>query len=91
MLKFIGKILPEWAKHYILPLAIYMLIIIFCVLPVGAIYRYWESRRRIHNDSQPDRAIAVEQNKKNSKRKLYQSRVCYCNYVLVVLYTLLAV
>ncbi|XP_065893422.1 uncharacterized protein, partial [Dysidea avara] len=40
-----------------------------------ALYRYWESRRRTFNDSQPDRAEAVDQNKKNSKRKSYQSRL----------------
>jgi len=39
--------------------------IFYHVVPIGAIYRYWESRRRIFNDSQPDCALAVEENKKN--------------------------
>ena len=50
---------------------------LFFYLFVGALYRYWESRRRIVNDSRPDRADAVEQNKKNARRKSHQTRVCY--------------
>jgi len=55
---------------------------LFFYLFVGALYRYWESRRRIVNDSWPDRADAVEQNKKNARRKSHQIRVCYI-FVLI--------
>ena len=43
---------------------------------VGAIHRYYESRRRVHNDSQPHRREAVAKNKEKAKRKGYRTRVC---------------
>ena len=49
---------------------------------VGALYRYWESHKRTVNDSRPDRAEAVEQNKKKLKRKSHQRGVCILIFIL---------
>ena len=42
----------------------------------GAVHRYYESRRRIFNDSLPSRANQVAKNKLISKKKGYRRRVC---------------
>ena len=47
---------------------------VFCVLLIGAIYRYYESWRRIHNDSQPERHHAVDLMQKKQRKLLYASR-----------------
>ena len=42
---------------------------------IGAIHRYYESRRRGYNDSLPNRKTTVEQNKRNSQKTGFQKRV----------------
>ena len=41
----------------------------------GAIYRYYESRRRLYNDAQPSRQMKVKENKNNSQRRQAQRNV----------------
>ena len=45
------------------------------VLPIGAIYRYYESRRRIHNDSQPERLHVVNLIQKKSRKVALRKQV----------------
>ena len=47
----------------------------YVLLLIGAVHRYYESRRRLFNDSQPNRVPIVERNKKNAKKKAFQKRV----------------
>ena len=50
---------------------------------VGAIYRYYESRRRLVLDSKPDRTEKAEQNRMNTKlyNRQHRVRICLCIYV----------
>ena len=43
----------------------------FTLFFAGAVYRYYESRRRLHNDSQPRRKKKVEQNKKKPSKESF--------------------
>ena len=43
---------------------------------VGAVHRFYESRRRLFNDQQPDRMEAANRTKKNSKRTALRKQVC---------------
>ena len=52
---------------------IVLIIYIDCFLV--AIHRYYESRRRIYNDTKPHRQAKVSENKQKAKRKGYQTRV----------------
>ena len=42
---------------------------------LGAIHRYYESRRRIINDQKPNRVKKVAENKKNAQKVAFQKRV----------------
>ena len=42
-----------------------------------AVYRYYESRRRIWNDSKPSRQAKVAQNKHKSSRRAMQLQVLH--------------
>ena len=42
---------------------------------VGAVYRYYESRRRIYNDSQPSRLAAKKTNERRNKIRNRQRQV----------------
>jgi hypothetical protein len=44
-------------------------------LLIGAVYRYYESRRRVFNDSKPGRASTVEKNNKQRRTKQAQKQV----------------
>ena len=48
---------------------------ILYVLLIGAIYRYYESRRRIHNDSQPERLHAVNVMQKKARKVALRKQV----------------
>ena len=41
-----------------------------------AVYRYYESRRRVTNDARPERVLQVQTNKKNTARRSLQRQVC---------------
>ena len=41
----------------------------------GAIYRYYESRRRLHNDAQPSRLVQVKENESKARRRQSQRNV----------------
>ena len=41
----------------------------------GAVYRYYESRRRLHNDSADQRESAVRSNEKTTKKRRTQKKV----------------
>lgn len=54
-----------------------------CILFVGAVYRHFESRRRIYNDSQPSRLAAKKTNEKRNKIRSRQRQVqCSMLYFL---------
>ena len=53
---------------------------ISCVLLIGAIYRYYEIRRRIHNDSQPERLHAVYLMQKKARKVALHKQV-YLYYI----------
>ena len=42
---------------------------------IGAVYRYYESRRRAVNDARPERRAAAEAAKKRAKRKQLRQNV----------------
>lgn len=48
---------------------------LWSVLLVDAIYRYYESRRKLFNDSQPERLAAASDNKKRTCKYQEQKRV----------------
>ena len=43
---------------------------------IDAVYRYYESRRRVTNDARPERVLQVQINKKNTARRSLQRQVC---------------
>lgn len=43
---------------------------------VGAVYRYYESRRRRLNDARPQRVPVVEEQKKRAKIRAFQKQAC---------------
>lgn len=43
---------------------------------VGAVHRFYESRRRLFNDQQPGRVEAANKTKKNSKLTALRKQVC---------------
>ena len=45
------------------------------ILSSEAVHRYFESHRRLWNDSKPDRAVQVQKNKAKSNRKALQRKV----------------
>ena len=45
------------------------------LLFLASIHRYYESRRRIYNDSLPHKIEKVAENKRKAKKKGYQDRV----------------
>ena len=49
----------------------------------GAIYRYYESRCRSFNDSQPRRAASVEENNRRTQKVGFQKRVIHSQVPLV--------
>ena len=50
------------------------------IVMTGAIHRYYESRRRTFNDSQPRRAASVEENKRRTQKNGFQKRVIQSEY-----------
>lgn len=48
---------------------------------VGAVHRYYESRRRQYIDSKPERVAIKEQNDKKTKLRSRQKQV-YCVYII---------
>ena len=57
----------------------------------GAIHRYYESRRRLHNDSKPSCRSTVLLNKKKSQKKAFQKRVSLCTCIIKSNYHILLV
>ena len=52
--------------------------VIFLLFPViGAVHRYYESRRRLFNDSQPSRLEKAQISKCNSKKLALRKQVNY--------------
>lgn len=51
---------------------------------VGAIHRYYESRRRAFNDSRPERRVAADAAKRKAKRKLLRQNVRWHFLALVL-------
>ena len=45
------------------------------VIFIGAVYRYYESRRRIYNDSKPSRLAAKKTNEKKNRIRNRQRQV----------------
>ena len=45
-------------------------------LPTGAIYRYYESRRKCYNDSRPGRILKAAENKVKTRKTQERKRVC---------------
>ena len=43
-----------------------------------AVYRYYESRRRMYLDEQPERAAIKAENDRKTKLKSRQRQVCIC-------------
>ena len=54
--------------------ALCVLTMLLCCL--GGVHRFYESRRRIFNDSRPDRQERVKLNLSLKKKRGYQKRVC---------------
>ena len=50
---------------------------------IGAIHRYYESRRRLFNDEQPNRREAARETKSKSRKTAFQKQVCVSMYVCV--------
>ena len=46
------------------------------MLCLGAVYCYYESRRRLHNDRKPERQEQVAKNKNALQKYLRKKRVC---------------
>ena len=46
-----------------------------CLSFVGAVYRYYESRRKGYNDSQPQRQAVAEENRRRSRKSQDRRRV----------------
>ena len=45
------------------------------VIFIGAVYRYYESRRRVYNDSKPSRLAAKKTNEKKNRIRNRQRQV----------------
>ena len=45
------------------------------ICPIGAVYRYYESRRRILNDMKPSRKEQVAKNSKQRRNRMAQKNV----------------
>ena len=76
VLQFLSVSLLHWIPSYNVltnKLHIYYTTM-HCTL-IGAIHRYYESRRRIFNDSQPERQSAADAAKKRAKRKQLRQNV----------------
>lgn len=43
---------------------------------IATVHRYYESRRRLFNDSQPSRVDQVEKVKMNTKKRQQRRKVC---------------
>lgn len=54
-----------------------ILLVFVHLLLIGAVYRYYESRRRIFNDSQPCRRDKVLQVQENTRKKDRQKKVIF--------------
>ena len=54
--------------------------LLLCIC-VGGAHRCYESRRRVYNDSRPERREQVQKNLKMKKRKSYQTGVCLIHYL----------
>ena len=61
-----------------------------------AVYRYYESRRRVTNDARPEKVLQVQINKKNTARRSLQRQVrrvqitmqeAYALYICTLMYT----
>ena len=50
------------------------------MLYVGAIHRYYESRRRLFNDEQPSRREAARETKSKSRKTAFRKQVRVCAY-----------
>ena len=51
---------------------------------IGAVYRYYESRRRQHLDSGPNRRAAAAANKVKTRKGLEQKRVSLIGFTSVI-------
>lgn len=54
----------------------------YLIVTVEAVHRYYESRRRLHNDSQPGRSSSAKKVKKNARKKEMRKRVLELTYSL---------
>ena len=52
-----------------------IIIIVFACMNTEAVYRYYESRRRKFNDSKPGRQQKVDEQRKQSKKRVMQKQV----------------
>lgn len=55
-----------------------------CLCLTGSIHRHYESRRRLFNDSQPNRQGKALQTKLNSRRNASQKKVCNSHFSVKV-------
>ena len=60
----------------------YVLCVCYHSAFTGGIYRYYDSRRRIYNDSQPRRAAKVAEAQRNRQKKNLQKQVH--NFILII-------
>jgi len=76
-------------KNVLYALAVKLLCTLLLCICLGGAHRCYESRRRVYNDSRPERREQVQKNLKVKKRKSYQTGVCLIRYFVEFLVFLL--
>ena len=61
--------------YYLIVLGIFIIIGLISVVCIGAIHRYYESRRRLFNDDQPNRIEAARKTRLRSRSIAFRKQV----------------
>ena len=61
---------------------IYAILILIHYYPIEAVHRYYESRRRLFNDSKPERRESAAKTKSEQRKKDRRKRVSQLVYIV---------